>query len=172
MRVREALPDEHDQLGELCVRAYRAVGSVTDSYAARLRDVGGRAQTARVLAAVDGGAVLLGCVTLILDGGPWRELAAADEGEFRMLAVDPTAQGRGAGAALVRACVDEARAAGRARLVLSSATDMTAAHRLYERLGFARAPARDWRPAPHVQLLAYELALAQPPVTSRRRNTR
>jgi ribosomal protein S18 acetylase RimI-like enzyme len=158
MRVRDADPSEHAELGELCVRAYRALGSVSDSYAERLRDVAGRAQTARVLAAVDDAAVL-GCVTLILDGGPWGEIAGPDEGEFRMLAVDPAAQGRGAGAALVRACIDGARSAGRARLVLSSATDMTAAHRLYERLGFARAPARDWRPVPHVQLLAYELAL-------------
>ena len=171
MQVRDAEPAEYAALGELCVRAYRALGSVSDSYAERLRDVGGRARTARVLAALDGGAPV-GCVTLILDGGPWRELAAGDEGEFRMLAVDPVAQGRGAGEALVRACIHETRAAGRARLVLSSATDMTSAHRLYERLGFARAPARDWRPAPHVQLLAYELALGQPPVTSRRRNTR
>lgn len=159
MHVREALPDEHDHLGELCVRAYRALGSVSDSYAASLRDVGDRAQTARVLAAVENGAPPLGCVTLILDGGPWRELAADDEGEFRMLAVDPPAQGRGAGEALVRACIEEARAAGRARMVLSSAIDMTSAHRLYERLGFARAPARDWKPVPHVQLLAYELNL-------------
>jgi ribosomal protein S18 acetylase RimI-like enzyme len=159
MRVREASPEEHDHLGELCVRAYRALGAVSDTYAARLRDVRGRAQTARVLAAVEDGAPPVGCVTLILDGGPWRELAYNDEGEFRMLAVDPAAQGRGAGPALVRACIEEARAAGRARLVLSSATDMTAAHRLYERLGFTRAPARDWKPAPHVQLLAYELAL-------------
>jgi ribosomal protein S18 acetylase RimI-like enzyme len=159
MRVREASPEEHDHLGELCVRAYRALGAVSDTYAARLRDVRGRAQTARVLAAVEDGAPPVGCVTLILDGGPWRELAYNDEGEFRMLAVDPAAQGRYAGAALVRACIEEARAAGCARLVLSSATDMTAAHRLYERLGFTRAPARDWKPAPHVQLLAYELAL-------------
>ena len=158
MHVRDADPAEYAELGELCVRAYRALGSLSDSYAERLRDVAGRAQTARVLAAVDDGAAL-GCVTLILHGGPWGELAAPGEGEFRMLAVDPTAQGRGAGAALVRACIDGARKEGRARLVLSSATDMTAAHRLYEWLGFARAPARDWRPAPHVQLLAYELAL-------------
>jgi ribosomal protein S18 acetylase RimI-like enzyme len=159
MRVREASPEEHDHLGSLCVRAYRSLGAVSESYAARLRDVRSRAQTARVLAAVDDGAPPLGCVTLILDGGPWRELAADDEAEFRMLAVDPAAQGRGAGAALVRACIEQARTAGRARPVLSSATDMAAAHRLYERLGFTRAPSRDWKPAPHVQLLAYELAL-------------
>jgi ribosomal protein S18 acetylase RimI-like enzyme len=103
MRVREASPEEHDHLGELCVRAYRALGAVSDTYAARLRDVRGRAQTARVLAAVEDGAPPVGCVTLILDGGPWRELAYNDEGEFRMLAVDPAAQGRGDGAVPVRA---------------------------------------------------------------------
>jgi ribosomal protein S18 acetylase RimI-like enzyme len=59
----------------------------------------------------------------------------------------------------VRACADEVRRAGRERLVISSATDMTTAHRLYERLGFTRAPERDWRPIPAVQLLSYELAL-------------
>ncbi len=158
MEIRDALPSEHAELGELCVRAYRHIGSVSDGYAASLRDVAGRAETARVLVAAEG-ATLLGCVTLILGDGPWRELSGPDEGEFRMLAVDPQAQGRGVGEALVRACVEAVRDADRARLVISSATDMTAAHRLYERLGFTRAPERDWKPVPEVQLLSYELAL-------------
>ena len=158
MDVREALSSEHAELGELCVRAYRAIGSVSDRYAAALRDVAGRAQSARILVAVDGAAPL-GCVTLILDDGPLREVSAPDEGEFRMLAVDPSAQGRGAGEALVCACIDTVRGAGRARVVISSASDMLAAHRLYERLGFTRAPARDWKPVPEVQLRVYELAL-------------
>jgi ribosomal protein S18 acetylase RimI-like enzyme len=158
MEIRDALPSEHAALGDLCVRAYRAIGSVSDRYAAALRDAAGRADSARVLAAVDG-EELLGCVTLILGDGPLREISTPDEGEFRMLAVDPSAQGRGVGEALVRACIDEIRRAGRSRVVLSSAGDMVAAHRLYERLGFTRAPARDWRPIPEVQLRVYELAL-------------
>jgi ribosomal protein S18 acetylase RimI-like enzyme len=158
MDVREALPSEHAQLGELCVRAYRATGSVSDRYAAALRDVAGRARSARILVAVDGAAPL-GCVTLILGDGPLREVSGPDEGEFRMLAVDPDAQGRGIGEALVRACIEETRRAGRTRVVISSASDMLAAHRLYERLGFTRAPERDWRPVPEVQLRVYELAL-------------
>ena len=92
MEIRDALPSEHAELGELCVRAYRHIGSVSDGYAASLRDIAGRAETARVLVAAEG-ATLLGCVTLILGDGPWRELSGPDEGEFRMLAVDP----RGAG---------------------------------------------------------------------------
>jgi ribosomal protein S18 acetylase RimI-like enzyme len=158
MEIRDALPSEHAELGELCLRAYRADGSVSDRYAPELRDVASRARTTRILAAADGDA-LLGCVTLIIGESPLRELAGPDEGEFRMLAVDPAAQGRGVGEALVRACVDEVRRAGRSRLVISSATDMAPAHRLYERLGFARAPERDWKPVPEVQLRAYELAL-------------
>jgi ribosomal protein S18 acetylase RimI-like enzyme len=158
MEIRDALPSEHAPLGELCVRAYRALGSVSDGYAAKLRDVASRADTARVLAAVNDDG-LLGCVTVILDDGPWREISRPDEGEFRMLAVDPAAQGRGVGAGLVQASVDAIRSAGRARVVISSASDMTSAHRLYERLGFTRAPKRDWRPVPEVQLRVYELAL-------------
>jgi len=158
MEIRAAHPNEHAALGEICLRAYRNLGSVSDGYAAELRDVAGRAETDHVLTAVnrDG---LLGCVTVILGDSPWREISGPDEGELRMLAVDPAAQGRGVGEALVQASVDVICAADRRRVVVSSANDMTTAHRLYERLGFARAPARDWRPVPDVQLRVYELAL-------------
>jgi hypothetical protein len=36
---------------------------------------------------------------------------------------------------------------------------MTAAHRLYERLGFTRLPDRDWTPVPGVDLRVYALDL-------------
>jgi N-acetylglutamate synthase-like GNAT family acetyltransferase len=158
MLVREATAAEHAELGELCVRAYAAADGLSESYAARLRDVAARTQTARVLVAEDEGRAI-GCVTLILDGGPLGELARAGEAELRMLAVDPASQGHGAGAALVQACVEEARAAGRERMLLSTPRERDAAHRLYARLGFARAPARDWSPVPGVHLLVYTLDL-------------
>jgi ribosomal protein S18 acetylase RimI-like enzyme len=72
-----------------------------------------------------------------------------------MLVVDPEAQGRGVGELLVRTCLERARAAGKRRMVLSTAEGMTAAHRLYERLGFKRAPERDWTPLPGITLLIY-----------------
>ena len=158
MQIRTAHPHEHADLGEVCVRAYRGLGSVSDSYAAKLRDVAGRAQTTCVLAAVDRTGPL-GCVTVILDESPWREISGPGEGEFRMLAVDPGAQGQGVGEALVQASIDVICAAGRERVVISSAGDMAAAHHLYERLGFTRAPARDWSPVPDVELRVYELTL-------------
>jgi hypothetical protein len=36
---------------------------------------------------------------------------------------------------------------------------MTSAHRIYERLGFRRAPERDWSPVPGVDLMAFALRL-------------
>jgi ribosomal protein S18 acetylase RimI-like enzyme len=158
VRVRLALPDEHEALGELCVAAYRAEGLGNPAYEPVLRDVAGRAAAADVLVAA-GSDALLGTVTLVLDGGPMREISAEDEGEFRMLAVDPAAQGRGAGAALVTACAARARARGRRALVASSQDRMLRAHALYRRLGFVRQPARDWSPIPGVDLVVFTLAL-------------
>ena len=40
-------------------------------------------------------------------------------------------------------------------MVISTDPRMTAAHRLYERLGFTRLPERDWSPMPGVDLLVY-----------------
>jgi ribosomal protein S18 acetylase RimI-like enzyme len=76
-----------------------------------------------------------------------------------MLGVAPTAQGRGAGEALVLACVTRAREAGQRRIVISTSPRMRAAHALYERLGFRRAPERDWEPVPGTRLWAYLLDL-------------
>jgi GNAT superfamily N-acetyltransferase len=158
VNVRRAREAEHALLGELCVRAYAHDGLGPAGYAARLRDVDGRAACAEVLVAEADGE-LLGTVTLMLEPSPLTEIATADEGEFRMLAVAPSAQGRGAGTALVQACAAAARARGHRALVCSSQDRMVAAHRIYSRLGFVRDPARDWSPVPGVRLLAFALAL-------------
>jgi ribosomal protein S18 acetylase RimI-like enzyme len=91
------------------------------------------------------------------------DIALPGEAEIRMLAVAHEARGQGAGEALVRACVDRARATdGCVRVVLSTQRTMHAAHRIYERLGFVRVPERDWNPIPElddITLLTYELTL-------------
>ena len=93
-------------------------------------------------------------------GSRFRELAGDDEGEFRMLAVDPSAQGRGVGELLARHVVERSRTAGHRAVALSSLPDMHAAHRLYGRLGFRRTPERDWSPVPGVSLVAFRLELS------------
>jgi len=77
-----------------------------------------------------------------------------------MLAVDPSARGLGVGTALLRRILDESRRRGRTGVVCSSLPEMRAAHRIYARLGFTRAPERDWSPLPGVDLLAFAIPLA------------
>ena len=164
--IRQATPDEYTALGEITAQAYLGDGLLdfgeADQYVGELRDVAKRAVAAEVLVAVEAGRVL-GGVTFVPAGGPMADIARAGEAEIRMLAVAPEARGRGTGEALVRACVERARAVdGCVRVVLSTQRTMHAAHRIYERLGFVRTPERDWNPLPDLTdltLITYELIL-------------
>lgn len=156
MELRLATPGDLPEVGELTVAAYEEfIGGPEEGYREQLRDAGRRFREAELWVAAEG-AELVGSVTYCPPGSPWRELAVSDdEGEFRMLATHPRARGTGVGGALARLCEERAREHGATRMVLSSLPDMKVAHRIYERLGFTRVPARDWDPAPGVRLIAY-----------------
>lgn len=155
VEVRLARPEELEAIGELTVRAYAAYTlGPADPYVARLRDAASRARAAELWVAVDGDR-LLGSVTCCPPGSAYRKVSRPDEGEFRMLAVDPAARGTGAGTALARHCEVRARAHGAVGMALSSLAAMTAAHRIYTRLGYVRDPERDWSPLPGVGLVAF-----------------
>jgi ribosomal protein S18 acetylase RimI-like enzyme len=162
--VREARPDELDDAGRRVADAYIAIDAIRPEdawYLERIRDARERSRHCPVLVAVEeGSGAVLGCVTYVPGpGNPLAEIEVDGEAGFRMLGVAPAAQRRGVGEALVRACVDRARLAGRRGIAISTGVEMLAAHRLYERLGFRRAPDRDFDPVPGVHLLAYTLAL-------------
>jgi GNAT superfamily N-acetyltransferase len=162
IRIRLAQRHELPAVGELTVAAYTADGlsSVETDYVRQLRDAAGRAEKAELWVALD--AVddrLLGTVTFSPPGSPYREIAREGEGEFRMLAVDPAAQGAGVGTALVRWCIDRSRDLQHGRMVLCTQVENATAHRLYERLGFVRLPERDWSPVAGVDLVAFALEL-------------
>ncbi|MFJ7588979.1 GNAT family N-acetyltransferase [Streptomyces sp. NPDC097617] len=163
MVIRTALPADYADLGEITARAYLADGHLDfneeDPYLDVLRDVAGRAARGEVLVAERDGR-LLGGVTFAAPGSPLADIAAPDEAEFRMLAVAHEARGQGAGDALVRACIERARAIeGVTGLVLSTQRSMAGAHRIYVRLGFVRTPERDWAPIEDLTLLTYRLKL-------------
>jgi GNAT superfamily N-acetyltransferase len=162
--VRPALPTEFTRAGEISVAAYRADGWIPPghSYAERLADAARRAREAELLVAVDGEGVVVGTVTVCLPGTPWSEISKPGELEFRMLAVDQPARGRGVGGELVAAVVRRAREIGASRVVLSSLATMKAAHRIYRRMGFVRMPERDWAPEERMALQAYSLELSAP----------
>ncbi|NBH02620.1 GNAT family N-acetyltransferase [Amycolatopsis sp. SID8362] len=159
VEIRPPRSEEYAAAGEVTVRAYDVDGHLAGDvgYDAVLRDVARRAEQAEVLVAVDGAGEVLGTVTVVLPGSGFAEISRPGELEFRMLAVAPSARGRGIGEALTKAVLDRARTLGIPKVVLSSVEDMRSAHRLYERLGFARLPERDWRPFPHISLIAYQI---------------
>ena len=161
--VRLARTEEIDEAGALTERAYRAYGyfdnGIAPGYAAELADARSRAAMAELWVAVDGDDRMLGTVTMARSGSEFAEIARSDELEFRMLAVDPDARGRGIGSALIQSVLDRARDLGLPRVVLSTQDRMTAVHRVYERHGFTRLPDRDWDPLPDVHLIAFALDL-------------
>jgi ribosomal protein S18 acetylase RimI-like enzyme len=97
-------------------------------------------------------------VTFAVGGTEWADIATPREGEIRMLATAAASRGRGVGEALVRATVGRSRELGLAGMAFSTRPEMTAAHRVYERIGFLRTPARDWAPYPGMDLMVYTMA--------------
>ncbi|MGK5170603.1 GNAT family N-acetyltransferase [Geodermatophilus sp. CPCC 205761] len=157
--VGPARPEDFPAIADLTVRVYVDGGLTGPGYTPELADVEGRATRAELLVARDSDGRVVGSVALVLDGDFGEVTESDDEAAFRMLVVDPAVQGQGVGTLLVTTCLHRARAAGKRRMVLSTGPTMTAAHRLYERLGFTRLPERDWAPVPGIDLMVYALEL-------------
>lgn len=136
---------DHDW-SEACAilhRVYVGEGYITAERASAFQKRERLEPAAEMLIAVDGGGRIGGAVLFLHADSELRQLARDGEREFRLLGVHPDARGTGAGEALVRVCLERALDAGADRVVIWSQPRMLAAHRLYERLGFVRAPERD-----------------------------
>jgi ribosomal protein S18 acetylase RimI-like enzyme len=158
--VRPARPDDYETVGKITVAAYERDGQLSgNGYAQHLADVAARAEACEVLVAVDEDGDLLGSVTFVLPGTPLAELSRAGQAEFRMLAVAPSAWGRGVGALLAQACVERARELDMSAIVICTRSFATVARAMYEKLGFVRVPERDWSPGPGIDLLVLQLDL-------------
>lgn len=161
MIVRTAACGELEQAGEVCVAAYRADGLTSPVYERLLRDARGRARSAEILVAVSEADGVLGTVTYVAGDGPYAQIRRVNEAELRMLAVAPSRQHAGIGERLVRACIQKSIADGLVAVAISTSTQMHAAHRLYQRLGFQRDAARDWSPRQGLALHVYVLGLTE-----------
>lgn len=148
IEVREAHPDEYEVAGGVTAAAYLEFVPPDDdgdwgAYLSRIADVAERARRTRILVAVEDDRIL-GSLTLELDGrvSDWDDEPQLEPGEahVRMLGVDPSARGRGIGTALMLAAEEQARQAGKAYLTLHTTQRMTSAQRMYDALGYTRAP--------------------------------
>lgn len=99
-----------------------------------VNDTAGRDADGQVIVIEEGGK-LLGAASVLRPGTSHAKLAGEGEAELRLVAVDPGAQGRGIGEALVRAGLEVALGWGRSALRLDTGV-RNPAQRLYARLGF------------------------------------
>ncbi len=162
--VRLVRPNEIDAVSALSLRAYELEYTISGHYRDDIVSVAERAEANQVWVAVDAlSGELLGSVVTPKPGEHLTTLPESDEElDFRLLAVDPGARGRGVGAILTRLVIELARRRGLRRVVMNSGPQMVRAHRLYERLGFSILDSRvrtvdpgDGRPP--FQLLAFTI---------------
>jgi GNAT superfamily N-acetyltransferase len=142
--VRLATPGEYERVGALTVAVYRGlpVDHLWGGYDEEAYDVATRAKHGDIYVAVDDGGIV-GSVMYVADASSeWSEFSEPGEAQFRLLVVDPDARGKGAGAALVQACLERATADGQTILITTTEW-LLDAQRIYARFGFVPRPDRD-----------------------------
>lgn len=166
LTVRGAGPGDRDAIQAVTLAAYleyaAAIPAQWEGYRHNILATLGAASPGTQIVALDHdrmvGAVLLYPAGTSIEN-PGGTAVTLTWPEVRLLAVAPAARGRGVGAALMSECIHRARSAGATALTLHTTDLMQAAMRLYERLGFERAPALDLEPAPGIIAKGYRLDL-------------
>ncbi len=145
VRVRLMRPDEADIVSALVESAYAADFELSDEYRLSIAAVAERARDHQVWVATDAATgALLGTASTPRAGGAISPLARGGELDFRFLGVAAEARRRGIGEVLVEHVLRLARIRGLERVVLNTGSDMVAAQRLYDRLGFERLHEREF----------------------------
>ncbi len=163
--IRDAHDDERDMVRDLTLRAYGEYASIMTVDAWIVLEGAIRAALAsgarahRLVAEQDG--VIVGSVMLFPPAtAAYGELAKAEQWpELRLLAVAPQARGLGIGERLVRECIDRARQDGQREIGLHTSVSMQGAMKLYERMGFVRAPESDFQPPGAEVVCGYRLSV-------------
>jgi predicted N-acetyltransferase YhbS len=144
LRVRDARPEEYGAIADVTLAAYRQYADVMpaaawENYAQNIvTTITHEDALQRIVAEIDGrtvGSVLYFTAEVSPFGAPM----------VRLLAVAPEARGQGVGTALMGECLRRARLAGAPSLVLHTTMLMDIARRMYEHMGFVRAPELDFR---------------------------
>jgi len=155
LQIREIREEEFTTLGQLMVAVYSQLeGFPTPEeqpqYYEMLAQIGtfSARKDATVLVALAGEKDLVGGVVYFGDmaqyGSGGTATAVTNASGIRLLGVRPDARGMGVGRALTEACIQLAREAGHAEVVLHTTQAMQVAWKLYERMGFERSTDLDF----------------------------
>jgi ribosomal protein S18 acetylase RimI-like enzyme len=164
--IRDARADEREAIRALTLAAYAEFATIMTPTAwaglhqAILSGMEAEGAVERIVAEQHG--ALLGSVMLYSPAASayGDAVAGTDWPELRLLAVAAAARGQGVGTALVEECVRRARQAGASALGLHTSESLRAAIRMYERMGFVRAPEGDFQPSGAELVMAYRLPLS------------
>lgn len=164
LHIRNAQDGDRDAIREVTLSAFQEYAAQMPAHwegyrQGMLATLANVAPAEQMVAEREG--VMVGAVLLYPAGAvfspPNRPPITLDWPEMRLLAVAPAARGLGIGAALVRECIRRARRSGSAFLTLHTSDVMRVAMRMYERMGFVRAPALDFHPAQDLTVKGYRL---------------
>lgn len=146
--LRDARPRELDEVAGLLAEVYAVFAphfpaQAWKSYIGEIVDVRSRLGESELIVASRGG-LLVGTIGLYPDASR-SALECWPQGwaSIRTLGVRAGARRQGVGTALARECLRRARERGARAIGLHTASHMVAATRLYERVGFRRAPELD-----------------------------
>jgi GNAT superfamily N-acetyltransferase len=165
--VRDARMDEREAIRALTTRAYGEYATIMTPAAWAGLDASVHAALdtglpAHRLVAERGGRIVGSVMLFPPASDAYAGLTGASAiPELRLLAVAPEGRGHGVGEALVAACIRRARDEGAPAIALHTSASMRAAVRLYERLGFVRAPELDFQPAGAERVEGYRLAIGR-----------
>lgn len=155
-RVRNARPEEFQEVGQLLVNTYSQIDGFPKKeeqpdYYSLLANIGQftRRPATELLVAVAPDGRLAGCVVYFSDmqyyGSGGTATQEKNASGFRLLAVDPDFRNKGIGKLLSIACIQKARKDRNEKLVIHSTKSMKVAWKMYEKLGFERAPELDFQ---------------------------
>jgi ribosomal protein S18 acetylase RimI-like enzyme len=157
--IRDAMERDAEAVVALWTEAYFTEGEGgRDAPYARSDFDATAAAAAHLLVAEAGGAVV-GVVALLAPGEPSRAVAREGEAELARLVVGSGSRGQGIGRALAERCAALARERGWEAIALWSRRYQAAGHRLYESLGYRRAPERDTTDETGHERLVFRLSL-------------
>jgi GNAT superfamily N-acetyltransferase len=153
--VRNAHPEEFEQIGTLMVEVYSQLEgfpkiSEQPDYYKMLANVGAFTNHpgTALLVAVSTNNKIAGAVVYFNDmkyygsgGTATREENAAG---FRLLAVDPAARGKGIGRLLANECIEKARENKLGQVIIHTTMAMQTAWKMYEQMGFKRSEDLDF----------------------------
>lgn len=143
-RIESCAGDVADtEITQLLTEAYLNGGFTTPERAEKIFVPAAVRARGELITPRDSDGVFVGMVIVVRPNAPARRMAEPDEAEIHLLAVALQWRRHGLGRQLMEMSLEVIRRMGLSKVLLWTQPTMIPAHRLYESLGFERAPSRD-----------------------------